>query len=717
MKTSILMLLILISTISFSQTGIRNNGNKIIVSNKAVLKVIDGDFTNNNALGITGKVDNEGIIIVSGDWKNNSTNNVFVNTNSQGVVVLNGANPQEVGGYGESTVFENLFVANTSSNSISFTDTLNQYVQNNLVFVDGVVSTNNDTLIVLKTDSSSILGFNDTCFINGYLRRYITNNNQVYSFPIGNGLTSSDYYLAELKNNNITGVNYIDSYFGVLANHNDADMIAHEDNLNYSSLSTEGVWYLTPDNNIASGSYDLKCYINNFSGLTDNRFAILSRQDNSITGADWNCDPAGIGNPGINPTNGDGRILASGYALRQGYDHFTQFGIGQIQCNVAQLPADTFLCDGTTITLYPGSFDEYLWSDLSTDSTLVVSTSGDYYVQTTDTASGCGSTTDTIHISVSNIQYSVDTQNISCYGLADGELTVTPVGGTPNYHFQWSNSIPDTSVATGLTSGLYDVTIVDNNGCQAIIQQMPISEPDSMYFNYNITNPLCYNGEGNIEITAFGGTPSYTYLWSDNSTDSTLSNVLAGTYTMSIKDANGCTKTQSFTIINPNPIAITADTGIDNTTHYAYINTDANGGVTPYIYSWSNNETSQNISDLTSGEYILTVTDLNNCSTIDTFEVEIPLLIPDAITPNEDGFNDTWNIINISAYKDIKIEIYNRWGDQVFNFAGTGEEYSNKTIQWDGKYKGKDLPQADYVYILSINNDNQVFKGVLLLKR
>ena len=710
-------LLILIFDISLAQTGIRNNGNTIIISDKAVVKVIDGDFTNNTENTFSGKIDNEGLFMVDGDFVNNSFSNVFINLNTAGDVVLNGANIQEIGGSGNSVKFENLYIAN--QNYIELTGNNNQEITNNLVFLDGIISTGQNTLIVSKTDSSSILGYNDTNFVFGHLRRYITTNTQTYAFPIGNGLTNSDYYLAELKNNNLSGVNYIDAYFGNLTNHNDADMVATEAGMTYNSLSTEGVWYLTPDSSINSGTYDLRCYINNFSGLSDNRFAILSRQDSSLTAADWAADPAGIGNPGINPSNGTGRLVSDGFALRQGFSHFTQFGIGQIQCNVAQLPSDTSLCDGTTITLYPGHFDQYLWSDGSTDSTLIVSTSGDYYVQTTDTSAGCGSSTDTIHISISNISYTVDTQNVSCYGMNDGSLTISPIGGTADYHFQWNNSLPDDSVASNLSPGSYYVTITDANGCTAVVQKIPITEPDSLYITSTITDPLCYNQEqGAIDVSSFGGTPNYTYQWNTGATSESLSDVVAGTYTLSVTDANGCVKTQSFTLVNPNPITVLADTGIDNTTHYGYINvTSTTGGTSPYSYTWSNNETAENISNLESGEYILTVTDINNCSSIDTFEIKIPLLIPDAITPNEDGFNDTWNIINIGAYNDIKIEIYNRWGDMVYQYTGTGKEYAQKTNQWDGKYNGKDLPQADYVYILSIDNDTQVFKGVLLLKR
>ena len=89
-----IILTVLTSHFLIAQTGLRNNGNKIIVSDKAVLKVISGDFINNSESGISGKVDNEGLIMVSGDFKNNSSNNLFVNINTSGDVVLNGSSTQ-----------------------------------------------------------------------------------------------------------------------------------------------------------------------------------------------------------------------------------------------------------------------------------------------------------------------------------------------------------------------------------------------------------------------------------------------------------------------------------------------------------------------------------------------------------------------------------------------------------------------------------------------
>jgi len=81
------------------------------------------------------------------------------------------------------------------------------------------------------------------------------------------------------------------------------------------------------------------------------------------------------------------------------------------------------------------------------------------------------------------------------------------------------------------------------------------------------------------------------------------------------------------------------------------------------------------------------------------------LLIPDVVTPNGDGRNDTWRIQGIRAYDDIAIYIFTRWGEKVFEFTGTGDGYHETQNQWDGTLNGKELPLGTYVYILELNNE------------
>lgn len=92
------------------------------------------------------------------------------------------------------------------------------------------------------------------------------------------------------------------------------------------------------------------------------------------------------------------------------------------------------------------------------------------------------------------------------------------------------------------------------------------------------------------------------------------------------------------------------------------------------------------------------------------------LLITDILTPNNDGFNDTWKIRGIQAFEKVEIVIFNRWGDEVFQFNGTGEAYYEVANQWDGMRNGKELPFGTYVYILILNNEHD-YKGTVTIIR
>ena len=141
------------------------------------------------------------------------------------------------------------------------------------------------------------------------------------------------------------------------------------------------------------------------------------------------------------------------------------------------------------------------------------------------------------------------------------------------------------------------------------------------------------------------------------------------------------------------------------------------GGLLPYSFLWSNGSTLPNVSNLPTGEYIITVTDANLCALTDTFTIDIPLVIPSVITPNADGTNDDLEIVGIAGYKDVTIEVFNRWGDILFSFSGTGMEYTDASKRWNGIYNGKDLPMGGYVYIIKIGDDKDPITGVVSIIR
>ena len=132
-----------------------------------------------------------------------------------------------------------------------------------------------------------------------------------------------------------------------------------------------------------------------------------------------------------------------------------------------------------------------------------------------------------------------------------------------------------------------------------------------------VTNTTCTASIGAINITVSGGTSPYTYLWSNGATTEDISGLAAGTYTVTITDANGCTTNLPFTV-ETNNVTITATPVVTNTTCTASIgaiNITVSGGTSPYTYLWSNGATTEDISGLAAGNYTVTITDANGCTT------------------------------------------------------------------------------------------------------
>ena len=226
----------------------------------------------------------------------------------------------------------------------------NTTVGSTLTLTDGVVVTGANYLIMTSTATADLQPTTPTnaSFVNGNLRRYIASNTSTYAFPAGNGTATTNFYLAELINGNLTGITYIDSKFGALVA--GGTLGVSEEGTDYTSVATEGVWYLDPDAVPTGGDYDLKCYIANFAGLTNNEFTILKRPTASSNAADWVCTPCGFGDPGINSNNGLGRMTTDGYAMRLGLTSFSQFAIGKSGAPLPIELASFFaVCEGDNI--------------------------------------------------------------------------------------------------------------------------------------------------------------------------------------------------------------------------------------------------------------------------------------------------------------------------------------------------------------------------------
>lgn len=246
----------------------------------------------------------------------------------------------------------------------------------------------------------------------------------------------------------------------------------------------------------------------------------------------------------------------------------------------------------------------YLWNTTVTTQNISGLIAGTYNVIVTD-SKGCTATAEfTLDPFIS---ISLTATNIACNGDNTGEISVTVVGGTAPFTYLW-NIGASTATIENLTVGNYSVRVTDAN--DNIVQAaITLTQPSALRYSLSIQQPTTVGGTGTITITVAGGVSPYTYLWSDSSTNSSISGV-AGTYSVLITDSNGCTlEVTDINLYNPmlcNSVVVlpTCHGNSDGT-----INLTVTGGVEPYTYDWTDGVTTQNRIGLSAGTYEVMITD------------------------------------------------------------------------------------------------------------
>jgi gliding motility-associated-like protein len=278
---------------------------------------------------------------------------------------------------------------------------------------------------------------------------------------------------------------------------------------------------------------------------------------------------------------------------------------------------------------------------------------GTYTATVTDNTGCAIQTTITIYNPPQlNIQQN-GVSNVLCYGQNTGSASVSAFGGTGLLALQWFPTGGTGANSINLSAGIYTVTVTDANSCTANVT-ITITQPASaLQAVLQPHSTSCGNNNGSVSVTPGGGTSPYTYLWSNAAITNAISNLPSGNYTVTVTDANGCTKIQSANIASSSPVVIanTISTNVlchgDST---GYIHIVVTGGVTPYNYIWSNGNTSGGtLSNLPAGNYIYTVSDVAGCSVSNTVLLTQPTAIALATSPNQSICNNQQTILTALA--------------------------------------------------------------------
>jgi subtilisin-like proprotein convertase family protein len=301
----------------------------------------------------------------------------------------------------------------------------------------------------------------------------------------------------------------------------------------------------------------------------------------------------------------------------------------------------------------------YAWSNGTTTQDLVGLNEGSYTVLVTDVF-GCSAQSTGLITNISN-GLSVQVTGVvnEICGQANGAVNITSSAVGP-LNYLWSNGQTSEDI-TDLEAGTYSVTITDQDGCQVTTAAILSNETGTFGVSFsNVQSETCGNGQGFIDIQV-SGTGPFTYSWSNGAITQDLAGLNSGAYTVTIIDGTGCELTETYTVVNNNASQVSASLNVTN----AFCNADngaidlqVNAGIQPFIYTWNNGATSEDLGSLSPGNYSVTITDGANCQT--TASAFVGVQNSDLSVTSVDVQNDFCN---------------DQQGGFVVNTTGTATEY------------------------------------------
>jgi len=313
---------------------------------------------------------------------------------------------------------------------------------------------------------------------------------------------------------------------------------------------------------------------------------------------------------------------------------------------------------GTKIEFTPGVFDyKYAWTGpkgfTSTSQNLEHLFAGAYNLKVTD-KQGCELTFSVTITQQTEIIIKATASPITCYGANNASIQLDITGGVPPYQTQWNNLASGESL-DNLAAGDYVVTVIDALSCS---RSLDVTIPEAPIFKITpvVKQISCFGAhDGSITLNYLGDSKLSKLVWSDGSTSGTMRNNLGpGTYTVTINDGSPCIINKTFVIVEPQPIVLAANVthalSCDNANSGA-IDLTVSGGTPPYTYSWSNGAKTADLTNITSGNYLVTVTDANTCVQTAQYVVTRPAPLAIAVNTVADFDCETQILSKISTAK------------------------------------------------------------------
>jgi gliding motility-associated-like protein len=320
---------------------------------------------------------------------------------------------------------------------------------------------------------------------------------------------------------------------------------------------------------------------------------------------------------------------------------------------------------------------------------------GTYSVTVEDLA-GCVSEGTGVVASGDDIQLTVDSVDPLCWNSADGSAEIEVVLGEFPYVFTWSDAMSVDSIRNDLATGIYTVTVTDDNDCEAIAL-IEFEEQDSIELSLGLVDPSCVgNTDGEITVSSSGGSGIYTYDWGGGNTGDVLSNLGSGNYTVTVLDENLCSQVASGDLTDPDAITL----AITTTDASCFDNTDGSADVVPspgslsdYVITWDDGQTDFTLTGLAEGIYGFTVESNEGCQQVGNATIGQP----DILEVNFDITDDS--CINSPA------------GELVAVVSGGTDPYN---YQWDGLVGNTDTQSNlnQGTYSVTITDD----KGCTLIE-